>query len=128
LRLETILAAVSDAPFSIAPGDADIAVELRDTVNHFDGIVAAGDLRHIMRADGFAETRYWLKRLMDTVSAEKAAIGATVLKPDDSQTESSVGQQTDNLPPPAALPRETPLPVPPAPEVHGPANSDRLPL
>jgi len=72
LRLETILAAVSHPDSAVSP---DVAVELAEAVNHFDGIVAAGDLRHVMRSDGFAETRFWLKRLVDAVSAENAATG-----------------------------------------------------
>lgn len=105
LRLETILATVSHPAFSVDAVDPDESVQLGQAVNQFDGIVVAGDFRHIMRADGFAETRYWLKRLVDSVAAENGATGGVVSQPDDSQAESSDGERSDKLPPPLPVPR-----------------------
>jgi hypothetical protein len=108
LRLETILAAVSHPNTEVG---SDVAAELARAVNHFDGVVAAGDLRHIMRADGFSETRFWLKRLVDTLAAENAATGTPHEDSDDAQAksppqkESSRDPVPENLPPPIAVPR-----------------------
>jgi len=51
---------------------SDTADDLITIVQNYDGVVANGNLRWVMRSDGFAETRQWLQAF---VSVHRAAEG-----------------------------------------------------
>lgn len=71
-------------------------------LRNFDGVVANGDLRWVMRSDGFAETRQWAGELVNAMAAFENRTDHV----DDE--ESSPLAAPNSVPPPALSP--TPVP------------------
>ncbi len=85
--------------------------ELGALLNNYDGVVSNGQLRWVMRTDGFAETRQWLHQyLLAVQSADAVGPEAEANQPEaDSDLQENGASDSDELPPPP------PMPDPPAP-------------
>jgi hypothetical protein len=74
-------------------------------LQNFDGVVANGDLRWVMRSDGFAETRQWASALVNAKKAIASQVNDDGVQKTDGVEENSEEQShsvaPSNVPPPA---------------------------
>lgn len=79
-----------------------------NVLQNFDGVVANGDLRWVMRSDGFAETRQWASALVNAKRAIANQVNGDGVQESGGVEESSGEQSTSaapsDVPPPAASP------------------------
>ena len=77
-------------------------------LQHFDGVVANGDLRWVMRSGGFAETRQWAGALVNAKRAIANQVNGDGVQESGGVEESSGEQSTtvapSDVPPPAPSP------------------------
>lgn len=77
-------------------------------LQNFDGVLANGDLRWVMRSDGFAETRQWASALVNAKRAIANQPSESDTEPADAKMESS---GAPDVPPPPPSPSRSERPA-----------------